>query len=337
MGNGPLLSVRNLRTEFRTRRGIVTAVNDVSFDLAPGESLGLVGESGSGKSVMMQSVLGLAKPAAGEVFFEGRDLAKLPRRELRKVRGNRIGMIFQDPMKSLNPVLSVQRQLTETSRAHASVSRRQAEERAVQLLDMVGIPGASWRVKQYPHQFSGGMRQRVMMGIGLASSPALLIADEPTTALDVTVQAQILELVSRMRQELGMALILVTHDLGVVAGLAERVAVMYAGSIVEIGDVDSVYTRPRHPYTKGLLQSIPRLEDVRGAELATIKGAPPDPGKLPSGCAFRNRCAHAQPLCADERPALQGGGDEWAPGHQAACWFPLDVALPAAGPQTASA
>jgi oligopeptide transport system ATP-binding protein len=270
------------------------------------------------------------------VIFEGQDLAKLSRHELRKVRGNRIGMIFQDPMKSLNPVLTVQRQLTETSRAHLGMSRRQAEKQAVQLLDMVGIPGAAWRLKEYPHQFSGGMRQRVMMAIGLSCSPALLIADEPTTALDVTVQAQILELVSRMREELGMALILVSHDLGVVAGLAERVAVMYAGRIVEIGDVDSVYEHPRHPYTKGLLESIPRLDNVRGAELTTIRGTPPEPGKVPSGCAFRTRCARAQQRCADERPELQGAGS-WTPGHQAACWFPIAAAEPTASAQAATA
>ena len=336
MGMDPLLSVRGLRTEFRTGRGVITAVDDVSFELAPGESLGLVGESGSGKSVTMQSVLGLVKPVAGEVLFEGQDLVKLSKRELRKVRGSRIGMIFQDPMKSLNPVLTVQRQLMETSRAHDGLSRREAERRAVELLDMVGIPGASWRVKEYPHQFSGGMRQRVMMAIGLSCSPALLIADEPTTALDVTVQAQILELVSRMREELGMALILVSHDLGVVAGLAGRVAVMYAGRIVEIGDVDSVYASPRHPYTKGLLQSIPRLDVARGAELTTIKGAPPEPGRLPSGCAFRNRCAHAQQRCADERPELQGA-EGWASGHLAACWFPLTATQPTAGVPAATA
>jgi oligopeptide transport system ATP-binding protein len=328
MRTGPLLSVCHLRTEFRTRRGVMTAVDDVSFDLAPGESLGLVGESGSGKSVMMQSILGLVRPAGGEVLFEGQDLMKLSKRELRKVRGNRIGMIFQDPMKSLNPVLTVQRQLTETSRAHTTATRRQAEEQAVQQLDLVGIPGAGWRVRQYPHQFSGGMRQRVMMAIGLSNQPALLIADEPTTALDVTVQAQILELVSRMRAELGMALILVSHDLGVVAGLADR--------IVEIGDVDSVYYQPRHPYTKGLLQSMPRLDIARGAELTTIKGAPPEPGKLPSGCAFRSRCAHAQQRCADERPELAGGAD-WAAGHRAACWFPLAAPQAAASAPTATA
>jgi oligopeptide transport system ATP-binding protein len=336
MRTGPLLSVCHLRTEFRTRRGVITAVDDVSFDLAPGESLGLVGESGSGKSVMMQSILGLVRPAGGEVLFEGRDLMKLSKREVRKVRGNRIGMIFQDPMKSLNPVLTVQRQLTETSRAHTSASRREAEEQAVKQLGLVGIPGAAWRVKQYPHQFSGGMRQRVMMAIGLSNDPALLIADEPTTALDVTVQAQILELVSRMRAELGMALILVSHDLGVVAGLADRVAVMYAGRIVEIGDVDSVYYQPRHPYTKGLLQSMPRLDIARGAELTTIQGAPPEPGKLPSGCAFRSRCAYAQQRCADERPEL-AGGEDWAAGHQAACWFPLAAPQTAASAPTATA
>jgi oligopeptide transport system ATP-binding protein len=324
MATGTLLSVRGLRTEFRTRSRSLTAVDGVSFSLERGESLGIVGESGSGKSVMMLSVLGLLTPSAGEVHFEGQDLVGLPKKELRKIRGNRIGMIFQDPMKSLNPVMTVERQLTETLRAHRGLNARAARARAVQLLDMVGIPGAAWRVKDFPHQFSGGMRQRVMMAIALSCDPALLIADEPTTALDVTVQAQILELVSQMRQELGMALILVSHDLGVVAGMADRVAVMYAGRIVETGSVDDVYARPHHPYTRGLLHSIPRLDDERGADLLTIRGAPPDPSRLPSGCAFRDRCSFAQPRCAEETPELEHVPSSSAD-HVVACWFPVDA------------
>ncbi|GEL26545.1 ABC transporter ATP-binding protein [Pseudonocardia sulfidoxydans NBRC 16205] len=314
----PLLDVRDLRTEFTRGKRKVLAVDGVSFSLGVGEVLGVVGESGSGKSVTMLSLMGLERPTGGSVRFDGEELLDLDEAGMRRIRGNRIGMIFQDPMKSLNPVLTVGRQLMEPLRVHRQLDRRAARKRAVELLAMVGIPGAALRVDDYPHQFSGGMRQRVMIAMALSCEPAVLIADEPTTALDVTVQAQILELIGSMQRELGMAVIIVSHDLGVVAGMADRICVMYGGRVVESGRVEDVYALPSHPYTRGLLGSIPRVEVERGSRLEAIPGSPPDLTRLPSGCAFRDRCRFATGTCALEAPPLvdvPGGGG----GHSAAC------------------
>jgi oligopeptide transport system ATP-binding protein len=312
----PLLHVENLATHFDSDEGVVRAVDGISFAVGRGEALGIVGESGCGKSVANLSLLRLipAPPGrivSGRAMFEGRDLLALPVRELRKVRGNRIAMIFQDPMTSLNPFLRISRQMTEVLELHQGLSSSAARERAIAMLDLVGIPDAAGRIGQYPHQFSGGMRQRVMIAMALSCKPQLLIADEPTTALDVTIQAQILDLIRKMRSEFGMALVLITHDLGVVAGMAERVMVMYAGRVVEEAAVDSLFREPRHPYTVGLLRSVPRLDEESREALTPIEGQPPDLANLPPGCAFEPRCARKGEVCRTERPELkerQGGG-----------------------------
>ena len=308
----PVLAVEDLRVRFATRRGTADVVNGVSWSVDAGETLALVGESGSGKSVSTMALLGLvpSPPAtvSGAAHFDGKDLLTLSEDELRPVRGPGIGMVFQDPMTSLNPVLTIGRQLTEHMEVHLGLSPSQAEDRAVELLDLVGIPSPRERLAGYPHQFSGGMRQRVMIAIALACDPKVLIADEATTALDVTIQAQIVELIARLRRELGMAVVWITHDLGVVAGVADRVAVMYAGRIVEEAPVDDLYADPRHPYTQGLLGSLPVLGDHPDGrrDLAAIGGLPPDPTDLPPGCAFWPRCpVRDDARCATEVPPLR--------------------------------
>ncbi len=323
-GAEPVLDVRGLKTVFRTRGGEVHAVNSVSFDLRPGELLGVVGESGSGKSVTMMSLIGLlpSPPAdvrEGQVLLDGRDILRVGAEELRGVRGGKIGFIFQDPMTSLNPVFTVGNQIMEPLRRHLGLSKAQAETRAAELLDLVGIPDASKRLKSYPHQFSGGMRQRVMIAIALACDPRVLIADEPTTALDVTIQAQILELVRDLRQKLGMGIIWITHDLGVIAGIADRVMVMYGGQVVEQAPVKELFAHPRHPYTRALLRTIPHLAGGRSARLQTIEGQPPILTGAPTACSFRDRCAHAFDRCHRENPLRRNVGA----GHDVAChWDP---------------
>ncbi len=324
----PVLDVRGLRTVFQTRGGEIHAVNDVSFSLAPGELLGVVGESGSGKSVTMMSLLGLlpSPPAlnrGGQVLFEGKDLLKIPMTDLRAVRGGRIGFIFQDPMTSLNPVFNVGFQIMEPLRRHMGMGKSEARTRAAELLDLVGIPDARRRLNDFPHQFSGGMRQRVMIAIALACDPKVLIADEPTTALDVTIQAQILELVRDLRQKLGMAIVWITHDLGVIAGIADRVMVMYGGQVVEMAPVRELFARPMHPYTKALLQTIPALHGARDARLKTIEGQPPILRAAPVACPFLSRCAHAVPICALENPPRR----TLTPGHDAACHRAEELAV----------
>ena len=319
-----LLEVKNLKTQFFTQDGIVHAVNGISYSVDAGETLAIVGESGSGKSVGVMSLIRLipqppGKIVDGEVWFDGQDLLTLSEDELRHIRGNRIAMIFQDPMTSLNPVLTIGRQITESLELHLNMSKDQSRKRAIQLLGMVGIPGAEERLDDYPHQFSGGMRQRVMIAMGLSCDPQLLIADEPTTALDVTIQAQIVDLVGRLKEELGMAIIWITHDLGVVAGMAERVIVMYSGFIVEEADVNELYANPRHPYTLGLLRSIPRLDLGRQKRLIPIDGLPPDLLEAPTNCPFAPRCAFAIDKCWEENPSLETVG----PGHFSACWVDL--------------
>jgi oligopeptide transport system ATP-binding protein len=322
--SAPLLDVRNLRTYFRTDDGIVKAVDGVSFNLRRGETLGIVGESGSGKSVTSLSLMQLVpRPPAyypsGQVFFGGQDLMRLSEPELRRLRGNRMAMIFQDPMTSLNPYLTVERQLTEVLQLHRGASRTDARARAVEVLSLVGIPDAGQRIFSHPHEFSGGMRQRVMIAMALLCEPQLLIADEPTTALDVTIQAQILRLIKRLQTTLGTSVILITHDLGVVAGLADRVAVMYAGRIVETGAAADVFANPQHPYTRGLLRSIPRLDRQATATLTSIPGLPPDLSTLPSGCPFRPRCEAAMDRCAVEFPPQLALGPE----RDVYCWEAL--------------
>ena len=325
----PLLEVNDLRTQFFTQDGVVKAVNGVSFHVDEGETLGIVGESGCGKSVSVLSVMRLipqppGKIVGGSVMFQGRDLLKASDDEVRQVRGNRMAMIFQDPMTSLNPVLTIGRQISEALELHLHQSRDAAYKRSAELLKMVGIPEAEARLNDYPHQFSGGMRQRAMIAMALACNPQLLIADEPTTALDVTIQAQIVDLVKRLRDEIGMAIIWITHDLGVVAGLADRVQVMYAGYVVEEAVVREVYANPRHPYTLGLLQSIPRVDEVRREKLQPIEGLPPDLIDLPVGCPFETRCAYAIDKCHTELPHLE----PVSPGHRIACWVDVTTELP---------
>jgi len=315
-----LLDVEDLSVTFPSERGVVHAVDGASLHVEAGETLALVGESGSGKSVTALTLLGLAGDAArvvrGRARFDGIDLLQLPRRELRRLRGNRIGMIFQEPMSSLNPVLTIGKQVAEPIRLHRGLSWHAARERAVELLERVSIPDARHRLDSYPHHFSGGMRQRVMIAMALACDPRLIIADEPTTALDVTVQAQILALLRRVTEETGAALLLITHDLGVVARAADRVAVMYAGRIAETAPVRELYARPAHPYTQGLLDSVPTLTGRPGSRLATIPGQPPDLAGLPPGCPFAPRCPHARADCRDARPVLE----RVAPGHWRACF-----------------
>ncbi|MGN9756494.1 ABC transporter ATP-binding protein [Streptomyces sp. SD31] len=303
-----LLEVRDLRVEFRTRDGVAQAVNGVNYAVDAGETLAVLGESGSGKSVTAQAVMGIldmppGRITGGEILFQGRDLLKLKEEERRKVRGAEMAMIFQDALSSLNPVLTVGDQLGEMFVVHRGMSRKDARAKAVELMDRVRIPGARERVRQYPHQFSGGMRQRIMIAMALALEPALIIADEPTTALDVTVQAQVMELLAELQREYRMGLILITHDLGVVADVADKIAVMYAGRIVESAPVHALYKAPAHPYTRGLLDSIPRL-DQKGQELYAIKGLPPNLMNIPPGCAFHPRCPLAQDLCRTDVPPL---------------------------------
>jgi oligopeptide/dipeptide ABC transporter ATP-binding protein len=318
-----LLAVENLHVRFWTQRGTVHAVNGISFEIAAGETLGIVGESGCGKSVTSLALLGIlpraGRVARGKAVFEGRDLLALPDKELRRIRGREIAMIFQDPMTSLNPVLTVGRQIREALETHFGMDRKPAEQRAAELLDQVGIPGAKSRVRDYPHQFSGGMRQRAMIAMALACEPKLLIADEPTTALDVTIQAQILDLLRQLVAERNTALVLITHDLGVVAGMCERVHVMYAGMFMETGSAEQVFETPRHPYTLGLLQSVPRLDAPRGRRLHPIEGAPRDMLRAPSACPFAPRCAYEVAQSRLEVPRLA----EVEPGHRVACFNPV--------------
>jgi oligopeptide transport system ATP-binding protein len=324
-GNAQLLEVKDLRVEFTTRRGIVYAVNGISFAIAPGETLGIVGESGCGKSVTSLAILGLlagnGRVRSGRAVFEGRDLIQLKDRALRGIRGREIAMIFQDPMTSLNPVLTIGRQIRETLETHFDMNRKEAEARAAELLDRVGIPSARARLRDYPHQFSGGMRQRAMIAIALACEPKLLIADEPTTALDVTIQAQILDLLRELVAEENAALILITHDLGVVAGMCERVNVMYAGMFMETGSAEQLFGAPRHPYTLGLLQSVPRLDLGRRARLHPIEGAPPNMLRAPAACPFQPRCRFEVDLSSREVPPLL----EIERGHKVACFNPVPL------------
>ncbi|MBN1888935.1 MAG: ABC transporter ATP-binding protein [Thermoflexales bacterium] len=316
-----LLDVKDLRTEFHTREGIVHAVNGVSFTLQEGETLGIVGESGCGKSVSVLSMMQLIPRPPGKItdgvaLLHGNDLLVMNEPEIRKVRGAQMAMIFQDPMTSLNPVLTIGFQLTEALELHLGMGKEQARQRAAELLTMVGIPQARDRLNDYPHQFSGGMRQRVMIAMALSCNPQILIADEPTTALDVTIQAQIVELIKRLRDEIGMAIIWITHDLGVIAGMAQRLIVMYAGFVVEESPVKDLYANPRHPYTIGLLGSLPRVDEVEHRRLTSIDGLPPDLLDKPVMCQFAPRCTYAIDRCWKEIPPLELVG----PGHSKACW-----------------
>ncbi|MDY2627650.1 MAG: ABC transporter ATP-binding protein [Lachnospiraceae bacterium] len=302
-----LLEVNNLKTQFKVKRGIVNAVNDVSFSVDKGEILAIVGESGSGKSVTSLSVMGLIRRPGrvtdGSIIFEGEDLSKKTTKEMDRIRGNKISMIFQEPMTSLNPVYRVGDQIVESILTHTKMNKKEARQHAIEMLRLVGIPSPEQRIKDYPHQMSGGMRQRIMIAMALACDPELLIADEPTTALDVTIQAQILDLIKRLRDEIGMAVMLITHDLGVVAETADKVVVMYCGRVVEQADVKELFTDPRHPYTQGLLASIPRLEEDQ-ERLYMIRGMVPDPTELPRGCSFADRCDRCGGRCREAMPAL---------------------------------
>ena len=316
-----ILQVKELDTQFHTQDGIVHAVNGISYDLSEGETLGIVGESGCGKSVGVLSIMRLiqeppGKIVGGQVLYRGRDLLKLNEEEMRHIRGDQIAMVFQDPMTSLNPVLTISQQMCETLEVHKGATHAQALARSIELLEMVNIPKARDRINDYPHQFSGGMRQRVMIAVALSCNPQVLIADEPTTALDVTIQAQILDIVRRLQRELGMAIIWITHDLGVVAGLADRVIVMYAGYIVETAPVRDLYVNPSHPYTLGLLGSLPRLDAKEKSRLKPIDGLPPDLIDLPVGCPFAARCVYAIDKCRQENPKLETIRDD----HRTACW-----------------
>ncbi|MBI3326384.1 MAG: ABC transporter ATP-binding protein [Nitrospinae bacterium] len=316
-----LLEVRDLKTYFFTSGGSVRAVDGVSYDVNAGETVALVGESGCGKTVSALSIMRLvASPAGrilgGHILFKGRDLLALNAESMRRTRGREIAMVFQEPMTSLNPVLSIGRQLTETLEIHLGMTSEQALQRAGELLAMVGIPDPERRLAQYPHQFSGGMRQRIMIAMALSCNPSLILADEPTTALDVTIQAQILELLKSLSRRLGVAMVIITHNLGVVARYADRVNVMYAGKIIEQGSAREIYAHPRHPYTLGLLRSVPRLDEPRKAKLSPIEGQPPDLTRLPAGCAFAPRCRYAIARCEGEVPPLMTVED----GHRSACW-----------------
>ena len=316
-----LLEVKNLKTHFFTMEGVVKAVDGVSYELNEGETLGLVGESGCGKSVSALSVMRLipdppGKIIDGEILLDGEDILKIDMEGMREVRGAKIAMVFQEPMTSLNPVLTVERQITETLQLHMGMSKLESQRESVNLLTRVGIPDPEIRIKQYPHQFSGGMRQRVMIAMALSCNPRLIIADEPTTALDVTIQAQILDLMKSLTTELGVALIVITHNLGVVARYADRVNIMYAGKVIERGEAREIYSNPRHPYTVGLLRSVPRLDLPRRAKLDPIEGQPPDLINLPPGCAFRERCRWAIDKCATDTPELVETSD----GHLSACF-----------------
>ena len=322
----PLLSVRNLRTYFDEDGRVVKAVDDVSFDVAAGETLGIVGESGSGKSVTNLSVMRLipsppGRIVSGTVEFDGQNLLRLSSEQMRELRGKRIAMIFQDPMTSLNPFLRISRQLTEVTELHLGHTRAQAREHAIRMLEVVGIPDAARRVDAYPHEFSGGMRQRVMIAMALSCRPQLLIADEPTTALDVTIQAQILELIHDLKREIGTSVILITHDLGVVAGMADRVVVMYAGMVFETAPTRELFARPANPYTRGLLLSVPDVTDTEGGELYQIPGTPPDVSQLPPGCPFAPRCDRVRDVCRERFPALMPLSDA----HASRCHFAEEV------------
>jgi len=323
-----LLEIRDLRTYFRSDDSVVKAVDGVSFDVRGGETVAIVGESGSGKSVTALSVLRLisdppGKIMSGEIWFAGRDLLSMSEEEAREIRGNRIAMIFQEPMTSLNPSLTIGRQVGEPIEVHQGISREEVWERSVELLRKVRIPDPEQRANAYPYQFSGGMRQRAMIAMSLACDPKLIIADEPTTALDVTVQAQVLHLLKEVTHETGAALVIITHDLGVVARYADRVNVMYAGRIVEAGPARKIYNNPKHPYTVGLMNSVPRLDGDLDSALEPIEGQPPDLGNLPSGCAFHPRCVHAVERCSVERPELITVEGE----HVAACWVEINATL----------
>ncbi|MET0915507.1 MAG: ABC transporter ATP-binding protein [Jiangellaceae bacterium] len=324
-GHVPLLHVEDLQVEFRTRDGVAKAVNGVSFSLEEGQTLAILGESGSGKSVTAQAVMGILDTppgfvTGGAVRFRGQDLLTLPEDERRAYRGRSISMIFQDALSSLNPVFTVGWQIGEMFRVHEGLSKKNAKQRAIELMELVRIPAARERVNDYPHQFSGGMRQRIMIAMAISLDPDVLIADEPTTALDVTVQAQIMELLADLQRERKMGLILITHDLGVVADVADKISVMYAGRIMERALVGDIYARPAHPYTKGLLESIPRV-DLKGQELAAIKGLPPSLTRIPAGCEFNPRCPYAQDICRENRPPLL----EVVPGQFSACHFAKEV------------
>ena len=317
----PLLEVRNLKTYLTTSQGLVKAVDGVSYEVGAGETVALVGESGCGKTMSALSIMRLVPTphgsiVDGEIRFQGRNLLTLNDEEMRRIRGREIAMIFQEPMTSLNPVLTIGRQITETLEAHDSVSKDEAKKRAFQLLQLVGIPDSQRRFSDYPHQLSGGMRQRVMIAIALSCNPKLILADEPTTALDVTIQAQVLELMRDLSQKLGVATMIITHNLGVVARYADRVHVMYAGKIIESASAMEIYQNPRHPYTLGLLRSVPRLDQPRKAKLDPIEGQPPDLWDLPGGCSFRPRCKFSIERCAEEVPPLREMGKD----HQSACW-----------------
>ncbi len=316
----PLLEIRDLSVHFPTEEGVVKAVNGLSHAIHAGETIGIVGESGSGKSVTALAILGLVpypgRVVSGSVLFQGADLLTLNDREMRRVRGRRIGMIFQEPMTSLNPVLTIERQLTETLQAHLGMRRDQARARAVDLLDRVGIPDPKSRVKDHPYRLSGGMRQRVMIAMALSCGPDLIIADEPTTAVDVTIQAQLLDLMKDLTREFNATLIIISHDMGIVARYVDRVAIMYAGKIVERASVTGVFKTPQHPYTIGLQQSIPRLDEERKEKLQPIPGQPPNLARLPHGCAFNDRCRYAVERCLNEVPPLI----EVVPDHWSACW-----------------
>jgi oligopeptide transport system ATP-binding protein len=319
----PILTLHDLKTYFYSPGGVVKAVDGVSLDLREGETLGVVGESGSGKSVTCLSVLGLVPPpgkiVGGSVVFEGRNLVELPDRELRKVRGKRIGMVFQDPMTSLNPFLTIGDQVVESLLVHDHLPKAEARRRAAAMLEKVGIPDATARLSDFPHRFSGGMRQRAMIAMALIGNPKVLIADEPTTALDATIQAQVLDLFRQVKAEFGASILLITHNLGIVAGMADRVAVMYAGRVVEYGPTDAIFYRPRHPYTLALLRAVPRLGNG-STEATSIDGAPPDLAHLPGGCAFYDRCPFHEDKCKHEMPPLEPVG----PDHSARCWVDIE-------------
>jgi peptide/nickel transport system ATP-binding protein len=322
----PLLEVKNLRVEFPTRRGTLLALDDISFDIAPGEVLGVVGESGAGKSLTGAAIIGLLEPpgriAGGEIRLAGQRIDTLPHDQMRQLRGRRIGAIFQDPLTSLNPLYTVGRQLVETIQTHLPLNAEQARARAIQLLQETGIPAAEQRIDQYPHQFSGGMRQRVVIALALAAEPQLIVADEPTTALDVSIQAQIISLLKRLCKEHGAAIMLVTHDMGVIAETCDRVAVLYAGRVAEIGPVQDVIHRPQHPYTAGLMGSIPAMDEDR-EQLLQIDGAMPRLNAIPAGCAFNPRCPQVTARCRSERPELMDAG-----ATRAACWL-VEAKVPA--------
>lgn len=315
-----LLEVKNLQTEFRLKKGTVHAVDDVSFSVERGEILALVGESGSGKSVTSLSIMGLlqepGRTVGGEILYNGEDLRKKKKEEMQEIRGNHISMIFQEPMTSLNPVYKIKYQIMESIRKHTELSKKEASERAIEMLELVGIPSARKRAEDYPHQMSGGMRQRVMIAMALACNPDLLIADEPTTALDVTIQAQILDLIDSMRKKLNMAVLLITHDMGVVSEMADRVAVMYCGKIMEEAKADELFENPLHPYTLGLLKSIPRIEDDNDGPLYMIRGMVPNPLKMPSGCPFSDRCDKCMDRCRREMPEITERN-----GHKVRCFL----------------